>query len=490
MATTVKLAKTANMADSQDAIRRQLEENAKKKPFSLKDKIGYLCGDFGNDFFFILASSFLMVFYTDVLGIPGALVGTLFLVSRCVDAFTDVGMGRIVDSAKLTINGRYRPWIRRFTLPVIFSGMLLFVPWVAELPYSMRVVYIFITYILWGSFCYTGINIPYGSMAAAMTDNPVNRSALSTFRSLGAALAGTLVGSVTPLFVYDMDAAGNQILNGNKIFIVACIFAILAFICYTLCYRLCTERIFIQNNGAKKQTAADLIRALVSNRALVSIIVAAIILLMGMLMTQTMNMYLFKDYFKNITAMSVAGLLGMVSTLVLAPFSGVITSKIGKKEASAFGLLLSAAVYALLFATKISNPWVFCAFLALGNVGSGIFNLMIWAFISDIIDYQTVKTGSNDGGTIYGVYSFARKIGQAFAGGLGGMILTAIGYASATGGQAVVQSEAVTNAIYSISTGVPAVAYFIIALILIFWYPLSRKKLAEIKVELDKMNAE
>ncbi|WP_300921273.1 MFS transporter, partial [uncultured Dubosiella sp.] len=139
------------------SVLRQEEQIAEHRPFGLKDKIAYMCGDFGNDFFFIMASSFLMVFYTNVLGIPGALVGTLFLVSRCVDAFTDIGMGRLVDNSKPTKEGRYRPWIKRMTLPVIASGVLMFVPWVANLPYAVRVIYIFVTYILWGSFCYTGI---------------------------------------------------------------------------------------------------------------------------------------------------------------------------------------------------------------------------------------------------------------------------------------------------------------------------------------------
>lgn len=474
---------------SQDEIRSYLEAEAAKKPFSIKDKIGYMCGDFGNDFFFMMASAFLMVFYTDVLGIPGALVGTLFLVSRCVDAFTDVGMGRIVDSAKLTKAGRYRPWIRRFTLPVIFAGLLLFIPWVANLPYGVRVAYIFITYILWGSFCYTGINIPYGSMAAVMTDDAVNRSSLSTFRSLGAAFAGVFVNSIAPMFAYTTDAAGNQVLDGNRVFMIACVFAVLAFICYTICYKFCTERIFIENNKQEKQSPAKLITALVSNRALISIIVAAIVLLLGMLLQGTMNAYLFKDYFGNIAAMSVAGLLGTGVTLLLAPFSGKITEKFGKKEASAAALLVSSAIYAIMFATRISNPWVYCAFLLFANIGSGLFNLMIWAFISDIIDYQTVQTGSNDGGTIYGIYSFARKIGQAFAGGLGGFVITAIGYVSIAG-QTVVQTEAVKNSIYAVSTGVPAVCFFIIALILIFWYPLSKKKLVEIKNQINAMNAE
>lgn len=481
---------SAQSMQSQEQTRAVLEEEARKKPFGIKDKLGYMFGDFGNDFFFMMASGYLMVFYTDILGIPGTLVGTLFLVSRFFDAFTDIGMGRIVDNAKLGPAGRYRPWIRRFTLPVIFAGLLLFIPWVANLPYGVRVAYIFITYILWGSFCYTGINIPYGSMAAAMTDDPVHRSALSTFRSMGAALAGVFVNALTPLFVYDTDAAGNQILNGNKLFIVALVFAVLALICYTLCYKFCTERIFIENDKSKKQSAGQLVAALLNNRALIAIIVAAIISLLSLLLVNTMNVYLFKDYFRNAAALSVAGLLGTAVTLILAPFSKVITEKIGKKEASAAGLLISSAVFALMFMVRITNPWVFCAFLLFGNLGSGIFQLMVWAFISDIIDYQTVQTGSNDGGTIYGIYSFARKVGQAFAGGLGGYVISAIGYQSAVAGQAVVQTESVTNAIYAVCTGVPAVGYLLIALVLIFWYPLSRKKMIEIREQLDKMNAD
>ena len=147
-------------------------------------------------------------------------------------------------------------------------------------------------------------------------------------------------------------------------------------------------------------------------------------------------------------------------------------------------------MYAFLFFARIKNPWVYCGTLLLANLGSGIFNMMLWAFVSDIIDYQTVKTGSCDGGTVYGVYSFSRKIGQALAGGLGGFALTAIGYQVSTGGQAIVQSEAVTNAIYSVTTGVPMIGLFLIAMILIFWYPLSKKKLAEIRVKIEAMNAE
>ena len=458
----------------------------KSKPFGLKDKVGYMCGDIGNDFFFALVGSFLTIFYTNVLGISGFIVGTLFLTARCVDAFTDIGMGRIVDICKPTKEGRYRPWIRRMRLPVVLAGILLFIPWVKDLPMAFKIVYIFATYILWGSICYTGINIPYGSMASAITDDPGHRSSLSTFRSVGASLAAALVGFITPMIIYVKDESGHDVASGERFFILACVFAVLAFIAYTICYHWSTERISIapkktEGAPAQKRSAGQFIKDFVSNRALVSLIVAAIILLLASMLTGTMNTYLFQDYFKSPAAMSIAGALTTLCTLVLAPFASMITQKFGKKEASSAALLLAAAIYAILFVIRLDNPWVFCAFMFFGNMGSGMFNLMIWAFIADIIDYQYVTTGSSDGGTLYGVYSFARKLGQALAGGLGGFVIGAIGYQSSTGGAAIQQTEAVTNAIYSVATGVPAAGYFIIALILIFWYPLSAKKLEEIR---------
>ena len=108
-----------------------------------------------------------------------------------------------------------------------------------------------------------------------------------------------------------------------------------------------------------------------------------------------------------------------------------------------------------------------------------MFNLMIWAFITDVIDYQEVISGEREDGTVYGIYSFARKLGQALAGGLGGYALAWIGYVTSTDGAEIVQTTGVLNGIYSVATLVPAVCYAIIALILFFWYPLSKQKIAE-----------
>ena len=135
---------------------------------------------------------------------------------------------------------------------------------------------------------------------------------------------------------------------------------------------------------------------------------------------------------------------------------------------------------------KVTNITTYYALMFVNNIGFGIYSMYSWAYLTDVCDYQEVKTGKRDDGTIYAVYSFSRKIGQALAGGLGGYALSWIGYNS----MAATQTTEVTSAIYSIATGFPAVAYILVAVILIFAYPLSKKvvnenasKLAEIRAK-------
>ena len=181
-----------------------------ERPFGCRDKLGYLFGDFGNDFTFIFAGSYLTLFYTDVLGVSAGLVGVLFVVARCVDAFTDVGMGRLVDTLPPSRGGRFRPWILRVCVPVALASVLMYLYFARSWPYAGKVAYMFATYIFWGSICYTAINIPYGSMASVLSADAGERASLSTFRSVGAMLANLIIAAATPLFLFRTAADGTQ----------------------------------------------------------------------------------------------------------------------------------------------------------------------------------------------------------------------------------------------------------------------------------------
>ena len=228
-------------------------ERTENSAFGMKDKIGYMFGDFGNDFTFLFASVFLMVFYTKVLGISAGMVGTLFLVARCVDAFTDITMGRIVDKEKPSKDGRFRPWILRMCGPVALASFLMYQGGMKDAPQGLKIVYMFVTYILWGSIFYTAINIPYGSMASVLSPDADDRASLSTFRSVGAVLAQLIVGVGAPLLVYTTDAVGNQVVNEKRFTLVAGVFSVAAIICYLLCYFMTTERVKVQTKETQEK---------------------------------------------------------------------------------------------------------------------------------------------------------------------------------------------------------------------------------------------
>lgn len=451
---------------------QKVEETKNNPPFGLKDKLGYLFGDFGNDFSFVFAGSYLMVFYTKVLGLSGAVVGVLFLAARIVDAFTDVTMGRIVDGRNPGNGDRFRPWIRWMCIPVAVASALMYLYFVKDWPYGLKIVYVSVTYLLWGSFCYTAINIPYGSMASAISAEPTDRASLSTYRSVGASLAGLVIGVIVPLIVYTTDAEGNQIVDPVRFFLIAVIFAILSIICYLLCYKLCVERVHFDNRKAKGDGIGVILGSLVKSRPLLSLVFAALLLLLASLLGQTMNNYLFLDYFRNTKALVFLNLITVAGVLLVAPFISRIAGSIGKKEAGAMGMLLASVVYLVIYFLKIKSIPIFMVLLFVATLGIGLFNMVIWAFITDIIDYQEVSTGKREDGTVYAVYSFARKLGQALAGGLGGFVLSAIGYVS----QATVQTQQVSERIYGVSTLVPAICYGAVFLVLQFWYPLSKKE--------------
>ena len=321
-------------------------------------------------------------------------------------------------------------------------------------------------------------------MASAITEVPEERAALSTWRSMGASIAGLIIGSLAPQFIYYADANGNQLVNPTNFTIIAGIFSVCAFVFYMICFALTTERVkFEDNNNKENVSVLKNLGFILKNKALLAIVASSIVLLLSQLMMGTMNQYLYADYFKNINALSISSAATLPISFLIAAVIVKIAAKVGKKEIGVIGMLFSGSVYAVLFLLKVRNPWVFVGAGLVAALGTTAFNMLMWANITDIIDYNEVLTGKRDDGTIYAVYSFSRKIGQALAGGLGGFALSFIGYNS----MAAVQETAVTEAIYSLATGFPAVAYIVVALILAFAYPLNKKVVQENSEKLAKM---
>lgn len=462
-----------------------MNQTKEVKPFGIKDKLGYMMGDFGNDFTFILSTMLLTKFYTDVMGVSAAVVGTIMMLARFVDAFTDVTMGRICDRSKVTPNGKFKPWILRMCVPVALASFLMYQSGLSGLPTGVKIVYLAITYLLWGSFTYTGINIPYGSMASAISADAGDRQSLSTFRTMGGMLAGMVIGVGLPLIAYE-KIDGKETLIGSKVTLAAGIFSILAIVCYLLCYKLVTERVVVESTQEGKGTSVgQMLKNAVKNRALISIVVASIVMLLAQLTMQNMAAYIFPDYYNNAAAQSASTMMMMVGMIVTAVVAKPLANKFGKAEVSVVSNLFAAIVMVVLWIIRPESVWVYCGLQMLCWLGLGVFSMVCWALITDVIDYSEIKNGVREDGSVYALYSFARKLGQALAAGLSGWLLTAIGYSSEAAAEGMVQTDSVLSGIYNISTLIPAVGFGLLAAVLWFWYPLHKKQV-DANIELLK----
>ncbi len=364
-------------------------EYKKTRPFGFRDKLGYLLGDFGNDFTFILSSSFLMKFYTDVMGISAAVVGLIMMLTRFLDAVTDVTMGRICDKSRTTSVGKFKPWIRRMCAPVAIASFLIYQSAFADMPAWFKIAWLAVTYTLWGSIFYTSINIPYGSMASTISENPHDRQSLSTFRSLGGTLAGVIIGAGIPLVAYTKDGSGNSILNGERFTWIAGVLSVLSIIAYLLCYYLTTERVKQTDSPEKhkEKGVMDMLRDAFRNRALLSIIFASITMLLAQLTMQSMANYIFPNYYGNPVALSVSTLTMLAGMLIAAIGAKPLARKLGKAELSAISNVFAAAVLFILFLVRPSNVWIYVAFNFVAWLGLGFFSMVSWALITDVIDY-------------------------------------------------------------------------------------------------------
>lgn len=460
-----------------------MNRSATVRPFGIRDKVGYLFGDFGNDFTFIFSTMMLMKFYTDVMGVSAGVVGLVMTVARVVDAFTDVTMGRICDRSRTTVHGKFKPWLLRMCGPVAVASFLIYQCGLAGLPMWAKIAYLFVTYILWGSVFYTSINIPYGSMASAISEDPDDRQSLSTFRTMGGTLAGVVIGVGLPLIAYE-KVDGVETLIGVRVTAAAGIFSVLAVICYLLCYNLVTERVRIETPDRKQESVPQMLKSAVHNRALISIIAASIVMLLAQLTIQNMSGYVYPDYYNNASAQSASNLTMMVAMVLAAALVKPLAKRFGKCEVSVVSSLFAVVINLVLFVVRPENVWVYVGFQFLCWLGLGMFSMVSWALITDVIDYTELRNGKREDGTVYALYSFARKLGQAASAGLSGLLLEVIGYSAATRTDPAVQAG-----LFNISVLVPALGFALLALILWFWYPLHKKQVEENVLALKQKHA-
>ena len=476
------------------------EINTHPNRIGVKEAAGYTIAEAGNMFNLTYISGYLKLFMTDVLNIPAAWAGIMLILTRLWDCINDPIWGAMVAKKPPVKDGKFRPYLKWVSVPLGVSTVLCFLPYY-KLTSNVTILFVIalVAYTFYGMM-YTGMNIPFGSLASVITDDPKGRTLLSTFRSIGSGVGGAVVSLLAPMLIYTvrLDASGNPMLDpqtgkviedadGNKMFVFGLVMGILSIVFYLWGYKTTKER--VPSAPDPKFDFKATYMGLLKSRPFVTVALAGI-LISGQLQFNSFNAYLYKNYFLNTglgTLGTVCNYLPMVIFVLLTP---KLVEKFGKKELCGNFSVIAAAtsvIIAILANNKtflnFIDPvngrlpaWMFMVSLLLIGFGYTFVSLTCWAVVMDVIDYQEYKTGIRNESAVYAVYTFSRKLGQTIADGLGLFLLDWADYSGDTYGFV----EGTSQKIMLICTVIPAIVYTGVWLLMKFGYPLDRERLKPI----------
>ncbi len=452
--------------------------------------VGYGLGDFANNLAFTLGTTFLLYYYTDVAGMSAAAVATMFFVVRLWDAVTDIFAGRLVDRT-MTRLGKFRPFILFGGVPLLFLSALTFhVP--AEFDAGTKLLYAYLTYAILG-LSYSLVNIPYGSLASAMTQSVHQRAKLVASRFFGSAIGGIVLTYIIAPKISDLRGAKATLSSEayraevQSIFTqTTLLFVLIGSIAYGLTVYWCREQVVRTQPRVSVRETWDTIR---HNKPLGYLCAASFFYLIGLFAVGGASAFYAQYVLGDIKWLGPITLVNTGISIVCAPFIPKLVDRLGKKTIFQYcGLFTVVGGLALFFLpTGVIAPALI--FLGIKGIGSALINTVMFGLEADTVEYGEWKSGQRSEGATYAVFSFTRKITQSIGGSLGAAALAVGGYLSAT--QAVpnpVQPESAILAIKATMGLIPAIAAAIA--MLIFWkYPLSDQRFREIRDETEARKA-
>lgn len=418
------------------------------RPFGVKDEIGYVFGDMAGSFVNLFVDAYFLIFCTNVLGISAGWMGTLFLVARLWDAINDPIMGSFPDRWMIGKSGdKFKPWIKIFMLPLALSGVLCFFN--VPLEGIALHAYVAFAYVLYG-MSYTGTSMPFGAMASVVSDDPIQRSKLSRARSIGGTIVGIVGLSIVPVVCFDKQ---SNILP-ERFTLIAVIFGVLSIISYFVLLNFTQERIRQNSEKAEKFNYGKVLKATVHNRPLIGVMVSTLGSMLFITGSNQVRSYIFKEYYARTDVMSIISLATIPILVICFPLVPKLVAKFGKK-ATLMAAIVSSTIFSVIpVVMEIKNVYVYSALVVLGTIGQTVFTMLIWALVTDCLDYSEWKFNERSDGSMYSLYTFSRKIGSTIASTGVSFGLAAIGFVS---GSNVVQTAEAVNGIYFLVNIIPVV---------------------------------
>lgn len=439
-------------------------------------RIGYGLADSSCNIVYGMINTLLTLFYTDYAGIPFATVGLVMLISRFFDGSSDVIMGIVVSKTKSRF-GRSRPWLLWMAVPYVITAVSLFS--VPQTSATIQFWYIFVTYNLCTTVCYTAINVPLGSLSTMMTRDSHERDMLSIVRMalapVGRLISVTFTMPVVRLFGNDRSAWVKAMCMWCAIALALLIFSFLT----------CKENVKVPDKIKEKAAGGfkNNLLALVKNPYFWATLVLWTITCVHSTMVGTDLPYYCKYIYGNDSWMYSSLYLAENVTLILGaiccPF---LLKKFNKRDLSLAGCILAVVAQAAFSLNPTSYAWAMTITIVRG-IGQAPLTALVFSMMGDVIEYGHWKFHIRQESLVFGGGSLGFKIGTGLTSALIGSLLTTAGYISSTSGGAA-QPESATHMIMSIYKFGPIVIWGVAVVVLLFYkldkiYPTVIKELAE-----------
>ena len=452
----------------------------------LREKIGYGFGDMASSMFWKLFGAYLMIFYTDVFGLPAAMVGTMFLVTRIWDSVFDPIVGVVADRTSSRW-GKFRPYILFLAVPFGVVGALTF--YTPPFGDTGKLVYAYVTYSLM-MMVYSAINVPYASLLGVMSPNPNERNTLSTFRMMfayiGSFIALLLFMPMANAFSGHSDSVEAQ---QTGWFMAAAVIAAACVLLFFGCFSWTKERVKPIND--KKTSLKTDIRDLLHNHPWWVLFVAGVGALVFNSIRDGAAVYYFKYYIveENFETVSFFGVsfvlsglflaLGQMANIVGVVLAAPVSNRFGKKRTFAFSMLMTAVLSIVFYWFDKDDIVLIFVFQCVISMFAGSIFPLLWSMYADCADYSELNTGNRATGLIFSASSMSQKFGWAIGTALTGWLLSYFGFEANA-----VQSAETIDGIKMFLSWLPAAAS-VVSVIFILCYPLGEQKVAKIIEQLN-----
>ncbi|MCH6266845.1 MULTISPECIES: MFS transporter [Neobacillus] len=419
-----------------------------------KEMWAYGVGSFGIFSVNTLISSFLTFYYTDVVGIAGAIVGTLMLIARLFDGITDIGMGSIVDMTR-SKHGKARPWLLWMSVPLGVSIVLLFS--VPDLDHTGKIIYAYITYILF-ILLYTAASIPYKTLLGVMTQHQHSRS-LSNIYSTIFTMIGTLI-----VMTFTQPLTASIGWTG-----LAGFYGLLSIIALYITFRFVKERVESSTSQQDKIPFSASFKAILRNKYWIIITLFCITFYTTICLVQGAGLYYAQWVIGDINKFPIIGLTLTAPMILGLFFIGPLVARFGKRNVAIIGSLVAIVGQIIKWADPSNLP-VFLVGTALAGLGVMPTLGLLLAMVNDTVEYGEYKTGLRTEGLVNSAASFGMKFGTGLGLAVVGWLLGIGGYV----GGAVEQPALAIEMIKAVNIQIP-LALAVIQIILMLFFRIDKE---------------